>query len=104
MRQAICVLNPSLFEGFSLTVDEARSLGKRMLLSDIPAHREQKPPKSSFFDPTSCEDLAQKLSEIWNEAQPGPDFALEAEARQSLPERRRACAESLMSVLHEVVA
>ena len=32
MRQAICVLNPSLFEGFGLTIDEARSLGKRVPL------------------------------------------------------------------------
>ncbi len=49
IRQSICVLNPSLFEGFGLTTDEARSLGKQLLLSDIDAHREQDPPEPFFL-------------------------------------------------------
>ncbi len=102
MRQAICVLNPSLFEGFGLTVDEARSLGKRALLSDIPAHREQDPPKANYFDPYNSEDLAEKLRMIWRDAEPGPDIELELEARQSLVGRIHACAESFMSVVSEV--
>jgi glycosyltransferase involved in cell wall biosynthesis len=103
MRQALCVLNPSLFEGFGFTVDEATSIGKRALLSDIAAHREQNPPKATFFDPYSVEDLAEKLSEIWQKVPPGPDTELEREARKSLPNRLRASAESLKSVMHEVV-
>ena len=41
MRQSICVLNPSLFEGWGMAVSEATSLGKQVLISDIPSHREQ---------------------------------------------------------------
>ena len=41
MRQSLAVLQPSLFEGWSTTVEEAKSVGKPMLLSDIPVHREQ---------------------------------------------------------------
>jgi glycosyltransferase involved in cell wall biosynthesis len=102
MRQAICVLNPSLFEGFGLTVDEARSLGKRVLLSDIPAHQEQDPPKAMYFDPYNSEDLAEKLRMIWRDVEPGPDSELELKAQQSFPGRLRACAESFMSVANEV--
>ena len=102
MRQAICVLNPSLFEGFGLTVDEARSLGKRVLLSDIPAHREQNPPKATYFNPYDFEELAEKLRMIWRDAEPGSDIELELEARQSLGERIHACAESFTSVVSEV--
>jgi glycosyltransferase involved in cell wall biosynthesis len=102
MRQAICVLNPSLFEGFGLTVSEAISVGKRVVLSDIPAHREQNPPKATFFDPNDCEDLAEKLSWIWHDATPGPDVDLEEQARRKLPERIHASAESFMSVISEV--
>ncbi len=102
MRQAVCVLNPSLFEGFGLTVDEARNLGKRVLLSDIPAHREQDPPKANYFDPDNPEDLAEKLRIIWREVAPGPDVELELEARKGLVERIHACAESFMSVASEV--
>ena len=102
MRQCICVLNPSLFEGFGLTVDEARSVGKQVLLSDIPTHREHNAPKAIFFDPRNCEDLAQKLKFVWCETEPGPDLDLEFAAHQSLPRRLRACAESFIPVVREV--
>ena len=103
MREAICVLNPSLFEGFGLTIDEARSLGKRVLLSDIPAHREQNPPKATYFNPYNFEELAEKLSTLWRDVEPGPDTELELEARQSLAGRIHACAESFMSVVNDVI-
>jgi glycosyltransferase involved in cell wall biosynthesis len=103
MRQAVCVLNPSLFEGFGLTVSEAQSVGKKVLLSDIPAHREQNPPQAIFFDPRNCEDFTEKLNKVWLEVRPGPDIELEKEARNNLPKRVHDSAESLMSVVGEVV-
>jgi glycosyltransferase involved in cell wall biosynthesis len=104
MRQAVCVLNASLFEGFGLTINEAMCLGKRVLLSDIDAHREQNPPKATYFDPNNCKDLASKLDRVWNETDPGPDLQLEKQARQELSRRSRVSAESLMSVLREVTS
>jgi glycosyltransferase involved in cell wall biosynthesis len=102
MRQSICVLSPSLFEGFGLTVEEARSVGKRLLISDIPPHREQAPPNAVFFDPRDANDVAQKLRETWASVPPGPDLELESKARQALPQRARAYAEAFMSVVDEV--
>jgi glycosyltransferase involved in cell wall biosynthesis len=103
IRQSICVLNPSLFEGFGLTTDEARSVGKQTLLSDISAHREQNPPGAIFFNPNDEQDLASKLKLVWSQQSPGPDSKLEAEARETLPSRLRLFGESFMSLLHEVV-
>jgi glycosyltransferase involved in cell wall biosynthesis len=103
MRQSICVLNPSLFEGWGYSVDEARSLGKSVLLSNIPAHREQNPPNATYFDPIDCEDLATRLAEAW-QREPGPDGVLEAEARQQLHQRRRTYAEQFVAVAEEAVA
>jgi glycosyltransferase involved in cell wall biosynthesis len=103
IRQSICVLNPSLFEGFGLTTDEARSVGKQTLLSDISAHREQNPPRAIFFDPSDEQELASKLKLVWSQQSPGPDFELEAEARETLPSRLRLFGESFMSVLREVI-
>lgn len=103
IRQSIGVVNPSLFEGYGMTVDEARSVGKQVILSDIPAHREQNPPHAIYFDPHDFEDLAGKLLRIWRDTSPGPDLPLEAEARASLPRRRARCAESFMAVIEEVV-
>lgn len=103
MRQSLCVLNPSLFEGFGMTVDEARSVGKATLLSDIPPHREQNPPRAVFFDPLDEQELAAALKQVWNNTSPGPDQELEAEARSSLPARRERYAETFMSIVREIV-
>ena len=43
MRYSISLINPSFFEGWSTTVEEAKSMGKRIILSDIEVHREQNP-------------------------------------------------------------
>ena len=51
MRYLTALINPSLFEGWSTTVEEAKSLGKTIILSDIPVHREQAPENGRFFDP-----------------------------------------------------
>jgi len=101
MRQAICILNPSLFEGWSSTVEEAKSLGKRLLLSDLAVHQEQDPPAAVFFDPRDAEGLAVKLGAIWQECEPGPDLSLEALARQSLPTRMREFGETFLEIMQE---
>jgi glycosyltransferase involved in cell wall biosynthesis len=87
LRQSIATVNPSLFEGWSTTVEEARSVGKRVLLSDIPVHLEQDPPGATYFDRNNPDDLAQKLYELWRELPPGPDVVMETRARESLHAR-----------------
>lgn len=55
------LVNPSLFEGWSTTVEEARALGTPMLLSDLPVHREQMGAEAQYFDPHSANSLADAL-------------------------------------------
>ena len=102
IRQCACVINPSLFEGWGLSVDEARSVGKRGVMSDIPAHREQNPPHAVFFDPHDCDDLAEKLAGVWSQSRPGPDLEFEYEARRSLPERLNSFAGKFLDICREV--
>jgi glycosyltransferase involved in cell wall biosynthesis len=104
MRQSICALSPSLFEGYGLSVEEARSVGKHLVLSRIPAHIEQEPPAATFFDPRDADELAAILGHMWSDLPPGPDTVLERNARESQPARQRAYAQSLMKVLQEAVA
>ena len=103
VRQSVCVLNPSLYEGWGYTVEEARSIGKKSLLSDIPTHREQNPPGAIFFDPQDVEDLAAKLESIWRNTMPGPDLQMEIAARRGLDGRLRAYAEAFMQIAQEAV-
>ncbi len=86
-----------------MTVDEARWIGKRVLLSNIPAHREQDPPRALFFDPQDAEGLAEQLERMWRDFPPGPDEAMEEEARCKLAGRTRAYAESFMRVVQEIL-
>ncbi|MBM7353838.1 glycosyltransferase involved in cell wall biosynthesis [Lelliottia amnigena] len=59
MKGSIAVINPSRFEGWSTTVEEAKYLGKRLILSDIPVHHEQNPPDSLYV---KCDDVEGMIS------------------------------------------
>lgn len=63
MYHAIGVINPSFFEGWSTTVEESKSIGKAILLSDIPVHREQAPERGSYFNPYKSEELVALMLE-----------------------------------------
>lgn len=101
-RQAICVLNPSLFEGYGLSIAEARAIGKRVLASDLPAHRELGAPCAEYFDPRRTEELAEKMARLWDMALPGPDAEMERAARAAQPERVRHTGELLYRVALEI--
>jgi glycosyltransferase involved in cell wall biosynthesis len=83
MRNCIAVLNPSRFEGWSSTVEEARSMGQRLILSNIPVHLEQNPPKAEYFPADSPEALAAILERLSDPQQemvsPKDNFELRAD-------------------------
>lgn len=87
MRQCICILQPSLYEGWSTVVEQAKSLGKPMLLSSLSVHIEQDPPASQFFDPKNPRQLAELLVHVHQIGRPGPDLELERAAAPSLEKR-----------------
>ena len=62
-HHANAILNPSLFEGWSTVVEEAKTLRKTIILSDIPIHKEQKPTDGIYFNPKNAEALADLLSQ-----------------------------------------
>lgn len=103
MRGAQAVINPSLFEGWSTTVEEAKSLGKRVLLSDIPVHREQAPERARYFHPERPEELAEAMWEAWTAPDDAEEVRAADRAAAALPARRRAFAETYAAVLREVV-
>ncbi|WP_459898693.1 glycosyltransferase family 4 protein [Campylobacter concisus] len=67
------VINPSLFEGWSSTVEECKSVGKNMILSDLDVHKEQYP-NAVFFKRDSIESLKEvlKFYKIKNESNVEP--------------------------------
>lgn len=89
MAHSVAVVNPSLFEGWSTTVEEARSMGKRVLLSDIATHREQAPARGRFFAPADADGLAALLWQAWNEIDPAAEAVAMGAAAAELPGRRQ---------------
>lgn len=61
LRTCRGLINPSLFEGWSSTVEEARALGVPMILSDIPVHREQMGGAAAYFGTGDARGLADHL-------------------------------------------
>ena len=83
MRRALAVIQPSLFEGWSTLVEDARCLGKNLILSDLAVNKEQNPPNSIFFKRDSGEHLASLISERWQYQIPGPNQADETIAKDN---------------------
>ena len=51
MYHSVAVIQPSKFEGRSSTVEQAKSMGKKILLSNIGIHKEQNPLRGKYFHP-----------------------------------------------------
>jgi glycosyltransferase involved in cell wall biosynthesis len=85
MRHSVAVVSASRFEGWGLSVAEAKLLGKLVILSDIPVFREQSPEHGVFFDPLNPRELAGHLVRIWETYSLSEDLR-----RQQLAEQSRA--------------
>lgn len=103
MRRSVALINPSYFEGWSSTVEEAKSFGKQILLADIPVHREQAPPRGRFFDPDAPAALAAAMQEALASNDPAASAAAQAAARASLPERARAFGARFEAIVDEAL-
>jgi glycosyltransferase involved in cell wall biosynthesis len=99
MRHATAFINPSRFEGWSTSVEEAKSLGKQIVLSDIPVHREQSPDRAFFFPPEDPESLAEALIAASNAFDIKQDAAMQDQARARFPERQRAFGEAYLDIV-----
>jgi glycosyltransferase involved in cell wall biosynthesis len=104
MRQSLAVIQPSLYEGFGMTVAEADAIGKRLIVSDIPPHREQHPLAADFFDPHDPGMLAQCLEKVLLTTSSGPDYELERQAPCRIGARTMNLAQQFMQIVQEVTS
>ena len=98
MRAAAAIVQPSLFEGWSTVLEDARSLGQRLVASDIPVHREQDVPGAFYFDPESPEALAEQV--VLSLGAPRSHDA-EAQARLTMVRRAKEFGERFYEVCTE---
>jgi len=103
MRRCLAVIQPSLFEGWSTVVEDARSLGKPMLLSDFPVHLEQNPPDSYFFERSNAEHLATLIDKAFTTLTPGPDSEKESLAKQDNVEKIKGYGRRFLKIVRGVL-
>jgi glycosyltransferase involved in cell wall biosynthesis len=103
MAASVAVINPSLFEGWSTTVEEAKSMGKTVVLSDIPTHREQAPEHGVYFPAHDPDALAGALLSIWRTWDEAGDRRNMKLASEMLPVRRRAFAQRFEDIVIRAV-
>jgi glycosyltransferase involved in cell wall biosynthesis len=104
-RHAAAVVQPSLFEGWSTVVEDTKTLGRPIILSDIPPHQEQvSGDMGRFYRAGSAEDLSRVIEDQWEILAPGPDAEAERTAMAGTAKRRRKLAYEFMQLLEEAIA
>lgn len=102
IRRSLFVVQPSLFEGLSLIVEECRALGKPLILSDLDVHLEHE--YGIYFKRTNVHDLAAKMAALLAVARPGPDAARETEARLQAEGLAAGYGQAFCRLVEEAVA
>lgn len=59
MKNSVALIQPSLYEGWSTLVEEAKALNKFIILSDLIVHREQISKNCSFFKSNDIKSLSE---------------------------------------------
>ncbi|HJU06173.1 MAG TPA: glycosyltransferase [Nitrospiraceae bacterium] len=101
LRATALVLQPSRFEGWSTTVQDAKALGRPLLCSDLPIHREQAPGSLGFFPCDRADVLAEQIESIWPKLEPGPCPEEESRAHVNEREFARRYGETVLHLCQE---
>jgi glycosyltransferase involved in cell wall biosynthesis len=64
-KNAQAIIQPSLFEGWSTVVEDAKSLNKFIILSNLKVHKEQVKQNAVFFNPNDHIELSNKIMSIF---------------------------------------
>lgn len=105
IRSCLALINPSLFEGWSSTVEEAKSNGKQILLSDIAIHREQNPENGIYFNPLDEFNLADIMEKMLRQNDNNDlvnDFFIKQEVKDDLVYRTKLFSEKYQNIIAEL--
>jgi hypothetical protein len=64
MQHSKAVIQPSLFEGWSTVIEDAKALSKTVIASDIPVHKEQLNDHGFYFEPHNHTILINRIKDV----------------------------------------
>jgi glycosyltransferase involved in cell wall biosynthesis len=74
MQNALAIIQPSLFEGWSTVVEDAKRINQHCIVSNLKVHQEQLGDKGYYFTPTDENELAALMCQFTKIKIAKPDF------------------------------
>jgi glycosyltransferase involved in cell wall biosynthesis len=102
MRVSNFILQPSLWEGWSTSIEDAKALGKPLICSNLEVHREQIPEAAEFFSPADPDDLALALERFCRVSREGWNRDNETLALKTYEQRALEFGEKLIHISDEI--
>jgi glycosyltransferase involved in cell wall biosynthesis len=103
MRRCLAVLQPSEFEGWGFAVSDAKALGKPVIASDLPVHREHGASLIQFLPPLDAGAWSAALERASRELRPGPDPRAEAAALAENAQEIRRVGRGMVALFREAM-
>jgi glycosyltransferase involved in cell wall biosynthesis len=105
LRRSLAVLQPSMFEGWSTIIEDAKTLGKPVLASDLPVHGEQLNTSTERLLPQNDpERWATAMANAWERLGPGPNADEERAGLASLERARQECGLAFVGAIEAAMA
>jgi hypothetical protein len=61
MKNALAIIQPSLFEGWSSVVEDAKSMNQNLIVSSLNVHKEQLGNQAYYFNPNNENELINQI-------------------------------------------
>ncbi len=103
LQTATAVIQPSRFEGWNTTVQDAKALGCPVFVSDLAVHREQCPNALGFFPVDDPAALADLIGDRWPSLPARPNPEQETAALGAEAEYARGYGRKLLDICTEVL-
>jgi glycosyltransferase involved in cell wall biosynthesis len=94
MNNTLAVIQPSLFEGWSTVVEDAKAMNQNVMASSLNVHKEQLGDKAYFFDTNNEDELMDHILFFLNNAVERPEF--------NYTERLKSFGENFMEVIVKI--
>lgn len=101
IKGSLAIVQPSLFEGWSTVLEDARALGKFVIASDFPVHLEQNLPRALYFRQKDAGDCATVIETFLSSQK---DFLAFNDKEQDNAENVLQFAKSFLKITESVVS
>lgn len=103
-KNASAILQPSLFEGWNTSIEDAKAYGKPLIVSDLPVHHEQCGESAYYFNKNDSTALAKLIRDIWATLPQGYDKDREAKAVISYKTEIQEYAKNILNTLKSAIS